>query len=137
MKKYDKIVLSCISLRKQIEGNQEAIAKLSYDLYPDSTRGNHSDNTIKQFASTLKNNGVVSNKQVCMIMANIMAVSDNMIKKGKYSPTDIKSKNEIDFDNTTIYSGKTVYYWKNPPESTSPFYESLSSKNLIILYANN
>ena len=86
--------------------------------------GGDPESTISGFADSLKNSGLVTNKQVCMIMGNILNVSNNMTNIGS---TISKPEDQEVFDDSTTYSGTFKYYGVNPPPSSSPFYEEFKS----------
>ena len=80
---------------------------------------------ITAFKTILKSTGVsmTTNKQVCMLLSNIMLTSNNMTNLEKEISVDF-DKDKVDvFDDETIYSGKTKYFGTNPPDPSNPFYE--------------
>jgi hypothetical protein len=84
------------------------------------------ESNLTIFKTKCISNGIESNKQVCMFLANILTVSNNM--------ANFKELNEIEvsdnkyhvppFGDGTIYSGKTRHYGTNPPPTSSPFYDT-------------
>jgi hypothetical protein len=80
---------------------------------------------LEAFKTLCKDNGIISNKQVCMFLSNILTVSNNMsrtLKPDSIEETDPEFHS--DFNDDTIYSEKTKHYGTNPPEPSSPFYDT-------------
>ena len=84
------------------------------------------ETNLSKFSELCNENGIISNKQVCMFLANILTVSNNMQNLIKPNTLDVKdNKNHADvFKDGTIYSGETRHYGTNPPPQSSPFYDT-------------
>ena len=80
---------------------------------------------ILAFKTILKSTGVsmTTNKQVCMLLSNIMLTSNNMVNLLKPITVDFDKDRVGKFDDKTIYSGKTKNFGTNPPYPSNPFYE--------------
>tara|TARA_R110002020_G_scaffold209049_1_gene414918 strand:+ start:15824 stop:21127 length:5304 start_codon:yes stop_codon:yes gene_type:complete len=88
--------------------------------------GSDPEATIKGFATALKTAGLTTNEQVCMIMGNILTVSNNMSKLKEPIDPDPPTIH-AEFNESTIYSGKYKYYGVNPPPPSSPFYDEFKN----------
>ena len=88
--------------------------------------GSDPEATIKDFATALKTAGLTTNEQVCMIMGNILTVSNNMSKLKEPIDPDPPTIH-AEFNESTIYSGKSKYYGVNPPPPSSPFYDEFKN----------
>ena len=84
------------------------------------------ETNLSKFSELCNENGIISNKQVCMFLANILTVSNNMQNLIKPNTLDVKdNKNHaVVFEDGTIYSGETRHYGTNPPPPSSPFYDT-------------
>jgi hypothetical protein len=100
----------------------------------DGDLGINPKEVIDNFKQGLISNDIVTNKQVCMIMGNIMTVSNNMVNKVKdiARPLDILDleSSSLIFDNATIYSGQPVFYATNPPAANSPFFDDFKGPSI-------
>jgi len=81
---------------------------------------------LSKFSELCDENGIKSNKQVCMLLANILTVSSNMTNLKKPLVLDVldSSKQSPVFDESTSFSGLARHYGTNPPETFSPFFET-------------
>ena len=84
------------------------------------------ETNLSKFSELCNENGIISNKQVCMFLANILTVSNNMQNLIKPNTLDVKDNKYHDdvFEDGTIYSGETRHYGTNPPPPSSPFYDT-------------
>ena len=93
---------------------------------------------LNEVKSLMESKGIVTNSQVCMFLANVMAQSNYLLNnETTWGSGDIDPSNGVPlansenfeisvFDDSTVYSDKTRYYGVNPPTS-GPFKEVLSS----------
>ena len=127
----DKFVIGVLNPDEEFDFNKFTVdgvvnfKKMGVDTVNDL--GDDPAATIKAFAELLNSNGIVSNKQVCMIMGNIMTVSNNMVNTDKKDKEEIANLNYLIFDDSTIYSGKKAYYDENPPKDVNSPFKTLSS----------
>jgi predicted chitinase len=74
----------------------------------------------------MESEGIITNSQVCMFVANVMSQSTYLLTNKTSWSEEGDSIEQIVFDNSTIYSGKTRYYGvNNPPPVDNPFYGEL------------
>lgn len=81
------------------------------------------ESNLTIFKTKCISNGIKSNKQVCMFLANILTVSNNMANFEEPNVISVDNK-PLSFEDGTIYSGKTRHYGTNPPPQSSPFYDT-------------
>jgi len=77
---------------------------------------------LSQFSTLCKDNDIKTNKQVCMFLANILTVSNNMVNLHKPNTIDVYNTEFHEDFESGVYDGKTKHYGVNPPEPSSPFY---------------
>ena len=96
---------------------------------PDSVNTKSNRDT---FVTNCTGSNIITNKQVCMLMGNILTTSDNMTNTSKPIDEEIVTNTDkhYTFDeiyptitNGTNYSAETMYYGTNPPLPSSPFYD--------------
>jgi hypothetical protein len=80
----------------------------------------------------MEKQGIYTNSQVCMFVANVMAQSNYLVNDTISWSREDNSIKESVFDNSTIYSGKTMFYGDNSTiPADNPF------KDILNIPANN
>jgi len=80
----------------------------------------------------MEKQGIYTNSQVCMFVANVMAQSNYLVNDTISWSREDNSIKESVFDNSTIYSGKTMFYGDNSTiPADNPF------KDILSIPANN
>jgi len=86
-------------------------------------------NSVRFF---MEKQGIYTNSQVCMFVANVMVQSNYLGNDTISWSSEDDSIKESEFDNSTIYSGKTMFYGDNSTiPADNPF------KDILSIPANN
>jgi len=89
-------------------------------------------NDLNDVRFYMENEGINTNSQVCMFVANVMAQSNYLGNDTINWSSEDDSIKESEFDNSTIYSGKTMFYGDNSTiPADNPF------KDVLSIPANN
>jgi hypothetical protein len=87
---------------------------------------------LNQVRLSMEGQGIYTNSQVCMFVANVMAQSNYLGNDTISWSSEDDSIKESEFDNSTIYSGKTMFYGDNSTiPADNPF------KDVLSIPANN